>query len=83
MRIKKYLEDEFEKLKKLDLSKAENYKKITEFVMMINWRSRYLDENNMQGDLENLYIEKREEYNDWCYDNLKWLAKQYYFRTTD
>lgn len=78
-----FLTEEFEKLKKLDLTKEENYKRITEFVMTMNWRSWYLDDNSMQGEIEWLYIELREEYNDWCYDNLKWEASKYYYRTTD
>jgi hypothetical protein len=39
-------------LTKLDLTKEENYMKITEFVMMMNWRSWYLDDNGMQGEVE-------------------------------
>lgn len=81
--IKSFIEEEREKLTKLDLTKEENYKKITEFVMMMNWRSWYLDDNGMQGEVEWMYIELREEYNDWCYDNLKGEASKYYFRTTD
>ena len=81
--VKLFIEDEFQNLKKLDLTKEENYKKITEFVMMMNWRSWYLDDNDMQGELEWIYINLWEEYNDWCYDNLEDEAKTYYYRTTD
>ena len=82
-KIKSFIEEERGKLTKLDLTKEENYMKITEFVMMMNWRSWYLDDNGMQGEVEWMYIELREKYNDWCYDNLKDCAMKYYFRTTD
>ena len=82
-KIKSFIEEERGKLTKLDLTKEENYMKITEFVMMMNWRSWYLDDNGMQGEVEWMYIELREKYNDWCYDNLKDSAMKYYFRTTD
>jgi hypothetical protein len=81
--LKSFLTEEFEALKQSDLTKEENYKKITEFVMMMNWRSWWLDDNGRQWEIEWLYIELREEYNDWCYDNLKGSAMKYYFRTTD
>ena len=81
--IKTFIKEEFENLKKLDLSLEENYRKITEFVMLMNWRSWYLDDNGMQWEVEDMYIKLRIKYNDWCYAHLKGEASKYYFKTTD
>ena len=58
-----------------------NYKYITEFVMILNWKSwRYA---NVIDEYSELYVNLFYKAQQWCYDNLKGEELTYFLQTTD
>lgn len=59
----------------------DNYKYLTELVMVLNWKSW----EHYEKDYEKckLYCELFEKLNDYCYKNLKGEELSYFFETTD
>ena len=58
-----------------------NYKYITEFVMMLNWKIFEHYEKN--DNLAELYDELWKRADLWCCENLKGEELNYFYRTTD
>lgn len=80
--LKQMLKTEFEVIKATDLRIAENYQKLTEFVMLLNWRAWFHSENG-DIDLSETYVKLRDRLHSWCCSHLKGEWASYYFRTTD
>lgn len=58
-----------------------NYKYLTEFVMVLNWK---MQEHYQSNDtLANLYNELWQKADSWAYDNLQGEELSYFYRTTD
>lgn len=61
-----------------------DYKYITELCMVLNWKSwEHADGYVAKNPICNLYVKLFSELQDWCYDNLKGEALEYFIRTTD
>ena len=58
-----------------------NYKYITELVMVLNWKLWRYYENN--EELARLYNDLYIKLDNWCCENLKGEELQYYYNTTD
>ena len=58
-----------------------DYKMLTEFVMVLNWKcNRWYEDNE---EFANLYYDLYEEASQYAENNLKGDELSYYFRTTD
>lgn len=60
----------------------ENYKYLTELVMVLNWKSWEHNSRNNKA-LVSLYVDLFYELQDWCYENLKDEELHYFIQTTD
>lgn len=59
-----------------------NYKYITELVMVLNWKSwEHYGHNDTEKSI--LYSDLYYELDAWCLDNLKGEELEYYIQTTD
>ena len=59
-----------------------DYKMITEFVMVLNWKCwQHYDEGNTE--ISALYSKLYYKADEWCWTNLKGEELDYYTRTTD
>lgn len=59
----------------------DNYKYITELVLVLNWKLWSYYQTNKE--LSDVYNELWIKLDNWCVDNLKGDALNYYFDTTD
>lgn len=59
-----------------------NYKYLTELVMVLNWKSIEHYENKNK-ELTYLYCDLYEELNNWCYEHFNEEEKEYFFKVTD
>ena len=58
-----------------------DYKYMTELVMVLNWKCwRWYETNE---EYSKLYNELWEELDNWCYDNFKENELDYFFKVTD
>lgn len=80
--LKQMLKTEFEVLKSKDLKDEVVYQRLTEFVMLLNWRA-WFHSDNLDTDLSELYVSYRDRLHSWCCSHLKGEWASYYFRTTD
>lgn len=60
----------------------DDYKKLTEFVMYLNWKIWWWDGHDNQ-ELAEKYNALWEKYDYWCCDNLEGEAADYFYSTTD
>ena len=81
--LEQFVKTEVEVLKQKWLEVEENYKRITELVMFLNWKIWQRDEKDCGCELEAMYDKLWRKYHSWCQSHFKGEASSYYFKTTD